>query len=88
MYQQTESIHVLINTKNYYYGQIEIKIDIIYVHRQQIVQEKKLSIFFPICKENRDRFNNMSEDQASRNTFIYDYDDVSMCTSSSFTYRA
>jgi hypothetical protein len=51
LYQQVESIHVLINTKNYYYGQIEVKIDITYVHRQQFVQEmkliKKIVDFFP-----------------------------------------
>jgi len=39
--QQAESMRVLINTTNYDYGQVKVKMDITYAHRQRLVREMK-----------------------------------------------
>jgi hypothetical protein len=39
--QQAESMRVLINTTNYDYGQVKVKMDITYAHRQCLVQKMK-----------------------------------------------
>ncbi|CAF4394456.1 unnamed protein product, partial [Rotaria magnacalcarata] len=41
LYQQAESMRVLINTTNYDYGQVKSKMDITYAHRQNLVREMK-----------------------------------------------
>jgi len=41
IYQQAESMRVLINTTNYDYGQIKAKMDLTYAHRQRLVREMK-----------------------------------------------
>jgi hypothetical protein len=39
--QQAESMRVMNNTTNYDYGQIKMKMDTTYSHRQQLVREMK-----------------------------------------------
>jgi hypothetical protein len=41
LYQQAESMRVLINTTNYDYGQVKSKMNITYAHRQHLVREMK-----------------------------------------------
>ncbi|CAF1626364.1 unnamed protein product [Rotaria magnacalcarata] len=41
LYQQAESMRVLINTTNYDYGQVKSKMDITYAHRQNLIREMK-----------------------------------------------
>ncbi|CAF1458973.1 unnamed protein product, partial [Adineta steineri] len=41
LYQQAESMRVMINTTNYDYSQVKSKMDATYSHRQQLVQEMK-----------------------------------------------
>ncbi len=39
--QYAESMRILINTTNYDYGQVKLKMDITYPHRQRLVREMK-----------------------------------------------
>ncbi len=39
--QHAESMRILINTTNYDYGQVKVKMDITYPHRQRLVREMK-----------------------------------------------
>jgi len=41
LYQQAESMRVMINTTNYDYSQVKAKMDATYLHRQQLVREMK-----------------------------------------------
>ncbi|CAF5120747.1 unnamed protein product, partial [Rotaria sp. Silwood1] len=41
LYQQAESMRVMINTTNYDYSQVKSKMDATYSHRKQLVQEMK-----------------------------------------------
>jgi hypothetical protein len=41
LYEQAESMRLLINTTNYDYNQVKAKMDLTYAHRQRFVQEMK-----------------------------------------------